>query len=137
MTRNAGGADCRLAVDEYEVMLDGSASSPRELAEALLSGRPGPIRMADGSGAVSVRRTESPRLKTAIEQGPMLVFEGNDDAIRLIVETIRSVANAGAESERGPVRRHAHFEFLGEDDDWRDADSVALVITADWPDAAT
>jgi hypothetical protein len=58
-----------------------------------------------------------------------LTVEGTDDAVsRLFIDALEAVANDEDAANGVGVPRHQHIEYLGESDNWRPPDSVALII---------
>ncbi len=132
---------CRLSVHDdgkiREAMLDGSPAALRALAGLLdASDASVQIELAEGLGCVRRQHTTDDRLRVSVEPGPTLLIEGTAKAIGIVTSTMRGLADEADEVRSAAVSRHAHIEYLGEDDRWRAPDTFPLVIGSDWPDEA-
>jgi hypothetical protein len=118
-----------------EAMLDGSPAALRALAGLLeASDASVLIELAPGLGCVRRERTTDDRLRVSVEPGPTLLIEGTAKAIGILTSTMRGIGDEADEVRSAPAGRHAHIEYLGEDDRWRAPDTFPLVIGSDWPD---
>ena len=132
---NRLASSCRLTVSRLDVEVVGSVPALRDLAEAFgAEDDEVMIELADGSGTIVRRRNESSLLKVSVAAGPSLVIEGSQRAIDLIIDVIEGVSEEAATVKRDTVQRHAHVEWLGQDDRWRDPATTPLVVVATWPD---
>jgi hypothetical protein len=129
---------CRLTVQDdgaiREALLDGSPDDLRALADMIeTSDESVVVAVSQGTRTVCRRWTDDGCLRVSVEAGPVLVLEGNRDAIGIVTSSMRSVANEADALASGPIRRHQHIEYLGETDQWRAPDSFPPVIGSDWP----
>jgi hypothetical protein len=130
----------RFTVDQWEAAIEGSPADLRRLADNL-DARDSVVvvELSAPEGVALLRRqlTDDDRLRITVGPGPNLLVEGTASAIEIVSETMRGVAEAAQQVGRDAVQRHAHIEYLGEDDQWRAPDSFPLVVTSEWPDAAS
>ena len=92
------------------------------------------IELAHGSGTVRRVHTIDNRLRVSVQAGPTLLIEGTPESIQILTGAMRGVAEDAEEIGTAPVGRHAHIEYLGDDDLWRAPDTFPLVIGSDCPD---
>jgi hypothetical protein len=112
-------------------LLDGSTTDLRHLVSLLEVGSQ-EITVSLTTGAVTRKRTASPLLRVSAE-ADRLTVEGDDGALGRFYTAVMGVADDAESAEDRAIRRHAHIEYLGDDDRWRSADSFPLVVGADWP----
>jgi hypothetical protein len=132
-------SSCCLAVDDWDASLEGAPGELRRLDDVLEAADPVVVLSLSGpEGSPVIRRalTDDDRLRVKIEPGPTLVLEGSTSAIEIVTGAMRGAAEAAEQVGHDVVQRHAHIEYLGEDDRWRTPDSFPLVITSQWPESA-
>jgi len=124
-------SECRLTYGESETLLDGSPADLRRL-ESDLASAPDEFTIPMVNGSMTQRRTDNSLLKVSVI-GRELIIEGNWNALGMIYDSLTGVASEAESAVDRTVGRHAHIEYLGEDDQWRSPDTFPLVIGADWP----
>ena len=124
-------SECRLTYGESETLLDGSPADLRRL-ESDLASAPDEFTIPMVNGSMTQRRTDNSLLKVSVI-GRELIIEGNLNALGMIYDSLIGVAGEAESAVDRAVGRHAHIEYLGEDDQWRSPDTFPLVIGADWP----
>jgi hypothetical protein len=129
---------CRLSIGDHEAMLDGTPQQLRALG--LACEQPDTtveITLADTVSKVRRELTASPLLRISVEGRTVLVISGAATAVDLYIDAVRGVADQGDKATPGEIRRHAHVEYLGVQDQWRASNSFPLVISSDRPGPPT
>jgi hypothetical protein len=122
---------CRLSIREWDADLSGPPDALDSLANELENATDDSAFSVVG-GRVGVNGTGS-RLRVFLD-GSTLWIGGDQKARGLVLSAMRGVAQESREVGHAPVARHAHIEYLGKDDQWREPDSFPLVVGADWPE---
>ena len=126
--------DLRFEWDGAEALLDGSPVALRRLAQLLRAAQGSDIEVKLGRGsALLCQITTGGPLRISVHDHTMEV-SGSPDRLDILWTALEGVADESDAVRRAPVRRHVHIEYLGAGDEvYRAADSVPLVIGADWP----
>ncbi len=126
--------DLRFEWDGAEALLDGSPVALRRLAQLLRDAEDSDVEVKLGDGTAVLRQV--PRggpLRISVQEHTIEVT-GSPEGLNILWASLEGVADESDAERRAPVRRHAHIEYLGPGDEtYRAADSVPLVIGADWP----
>lgn len=123
---------CRLSISEWDADLSGPPDALDDLASELEKATETSTLSVVG-GRVGLKRTTGERLKVSLD-GTTLWIEGDQNARDIVLSAMRGVAQASREVGHDRVARHAHIEYLGESDSWREPESFPLVVGADWPE---
>jgi hypothetical protein len=121
---------CRLSVSGGETELAGPPAALRALGE-LLRDSAGPVSVAIVGGFVGQEAGSGPLL-VSLQHGTTLYFSGGRDYLAIIWDALRGVAEEAENADDRGVNRHQHIEYYP-GDEYRSADSIPLVILADWP----
>jgi hypothetical protein len=121
---------CRLSISEWDADLSGPPDALDSLANELENAADDSAFPVVG-GRVGVKRTGS-WLRVSLD-GSTLWIGGDQTARDIVLSAMRGVAQESREVGHAPVARHAHIEYLGSDDQWREPDSFPLVVGADGP----
>ncbi|MBM6400503.1 Imm32 family immunity protein [Phycicoccus sonneratiae] len=123
---------CRLLISGEDVELSGTPDALDGLAAELENAVDDSALTVSGGG-VGLKRTTGTLLKVSLD-GTTLWIEGNSEARDMVLSAMRGIAQAARQSGPSEVSRHVHIEYLGESDQWRDPNTILLVLAVQGPD---
>lgn len=123
---------CRLSISGEGVELSGPPDALDGLAAELENAVDDSALTVSGGG-VGLKRTAGTLLKVSLD-GTTLWIEGNTEARDMVLSAMRGIAQAARQSGPSEASRHVHIEYLGESDQWRDPDTIPLVLAVQGPD---
>ncbi|HST82345.1 MAG TPA: hypothetical protein VLL08_11480 [Kineosporiaceae bacterium] len=122
---------CRLSVSQGELQLAGLPTDLRALGRRLRQNAQ-PVEVPIICGSVAQETTGGPLL-VSLRGATTLHVSGGHDYLDLFWDALDGVAEMAETADDRRVNRHQHIEYFP-GDEYRSADSIPLVIVADWPD---